>query len=136
MDKDTKDTLESQAVVFGHYLLGKPVHGTAAKLYAEILLTQELPVLGRQDKAALLFAVRHPWSLGLLDAGLSLLRPNAELCRRLFILFSILESQPEYWENFLPQARSGWYLATVFLTGCKAVLKAVLGCVLVRVVAG
>ncbi len=40
--------------------------------------------------------------VGLLDAGLAVADPHSELRRRLYLMFAILESSPEYHELFLP----------------------------------
>lgn len=130
------DTLKSQAALLGHYLIGRPITNRARALYVEALTTQEPKLrLSRQDQATLHFALKHRWALGLMDAGLSFLRPNAELRRRLFIMFSILEAQPEYCDDFLPQKQSKWQLLRLFFVGCRAGCKLVLGAVLVKVIA-
>lgn len=128
-------TLEKQAALFGRYLLGKPVNQAVETLFVEAMTAGDVPRVSHQDQRLLNWGLRHSWALGLLDSGASLLRPNAELRRRLFVLFSILESRPEYWRDFLPVKRSKWYLFTLAWTACKAGVKALAGVLLVKAVA-
>lgn len=49
-------------------------------------------------------------------------------------MFAILEAMPEYAPYFLPRQRSGLYILVVGMVGIRAVAKALLGVVMVKVV--
>jgi hypothetical protein len=72
--------------------------------------------------------------LGLLDSGLALVRPHAELRRRLYLLFALLEATPEYADRFLPAARRPWYVIYIAWVGARAAVKGLLGSALVKLV--
>jgi len=133
MAREPTDTLTKEAALFGSYLLGKPIDAPSLRLYASAMQNAPLQA-GPKDRAILVFAKKHPWSLGLLDAGSALLLPKTELRRRLFILFSILETRPEYADFFLPKRHAWWQVAGVFFTGCKALGKVLVGALLVKVI--
>lgn len=125
--------LEAEAELFGLYLLGRPIHARARAMYLEAM--EAAPhTLSHRDQAVMRFAARHPRTLGLLDAGLALLRPNDELRRRLFIMFSILETSPLYADVFLPKHHGIWHLGEVIYNGVKGVFKVLFGALLVKVI--
>lgn len=128
-----RDILSTEAELFGTYLLHQKPTKKVIQLYVKALLADA----GNStpgDERALAFMRKHPWSIGLFDASLAALRPNSEVRRRLYVLFSILESMPQYAQQFLPQDRSFWYVFVVLFAGIKAVGKTIIGSVLVGIV--
>jgi hypothetical protein len=122
----TTDDLIREAESFGRYLVGETLPARAGELYARVLGEQHITVSMR-DRKRLRYIAQHPWSVGLLDAGLSLSRNPSEVRRRLYVLFSILETQPELHGYFLSQERPGWYVVIIILRGCVAVCRSVTG---------
>jgi hypothetical protein len=125
---------EFQAILFGTYYVGHAPSRAAVDLYMRAMQTRHTSITER-DAKILVFALHHPKSLGCIDAGLALIRPQAELRRRLFIMFAVLESLPEYCDYFLPQQRSLLYLAAIGFYGFRSIGRALLGVVLIKVVA-
>jgi hypothetical protein len=121
-----------QAEVFGSYLLGQPPSAAATKLYVQAM-TANPGNQSARDIKLLAFVARHRWSLGFIDAGLAFVRPGAEVRRRLYVMFAILECMPEYHKLFLPQARSRWYLFVVMRAGLKGVINALIGSLFIKV---
>ena len=124
---------EAEAVRFARYLVGAAPDARVKALYARALAAGGPPTRPR-DEALLRFAVARRRGLGLLDAGLALTDPDAELRRRLYLMFAILEAGPEHHARFLPVERGPLYALVVALAGVRGALKAALGVALVRLV--
>jgi hypothetical protein len=125
---------DREALVFAHYYLGSPASNAVMKRYATYLELYPGNVSSR-DTRLLQFGVSHPRSIALLDAGLAVVSPQAELRRRLYVMFALLESDRSYTSLFLSRQRSGWYVFRVVATGFSAAIKAIAGILLVRMVA-
>jgi hypothetical protein len=126
------DSLESEAQLFAHYLVGQPANSQAVRLY-ETAMTGSRP--NSTDRKLLDFMSSHPRSIGLVDAGLVFHDSASEARRRLYVMFAILEASPDYYEHFLPKRRSPFYILVIGYTGARAIIKAVLGILLVKVIA-
>lgn len=70
--------------------------------------------------------------LALVDSGLALTYPTHILRKRIFLMLSILESDKEYTEKFLPQQRSFLYLIPLGLTGIKGAFLGITGAFYVK----
>jgi hypothetical protein len=58
------------------------------------------------EEAALAFARRHPWSVGLLDGAAGLLRPGGRFRGKVLVMAAILEASPAFADDFLPRSVS------------------------------
>ncbi len=130
-DKSDYFELLKEARVFGLYLLKQQPDIGSQELYAKAL--QSSPA----DKTdnALRFAINHPWSITFLDSGLALISPQAELRRRIYIMFAILEASPKYCDFFLSKKRSLAYPLFIIYVGLRSMFKALVGILLIKVVA-
>lgn len=90
--------------------------------------------MSTRERKRLTFIRRHPWALGFVDAGLTLIDSTSEIRHRIYIMFSILESSPRYHDRFLPVRRGRWYPAVVGATVVAGVVKTVIGTFLVKVI--
>ncbi len=124
--------LQQEAEVLAHYLVGVAPPVRAVELYCDVIGDDAAPSLSERDARLLRFAALHRWSVGLIDSGLSLSGSKSEFRRRMYLLFSILESQPELCDYFLPQDRSVWYIGVIFWQGLIAVLRSVAGLVFIK----
>lgn len=124
---------DAEAERFARYLVGAPADERIRALYAR-MIARGARTPGRADVALLRFAVRRPRGLGLLDAGLALVDPEAELRRRLYIMFAILEATPENHDRFLPVERGPLYIVAVAAAGLQGLLKGVVGALVVAIV--
>lgn len=130
--KNKPNTYRLEGELIGRYLLNIQPGRKAIDLYQEAL--QKNPgQLQDGDQKILHFVHKHPWGIGSLDAALALTRPHAELRRRTYLMFAILESLPEYADYFLPKKRSRLYIAVIGIVGIHAVLRAFAGLVLLKV---
>jgi len=117
-----------QADILASYLLGRPIKDPYIYDIYEELLKE-----ARGDEERLVdFAFSHPVALPYLDAGLVFLRPESELRRRIYVMFSVLESSREYADLFLPQRITPVRLIGIFLVGIRAVFRAIIGIVLIK----
>jgi hypothetical protein len=126
------DSLESEARLFTRYLIRSNASPQAIRLYQGAMSTSQP---NNTDKRLLDFMVAHPGSIGLIDAGLVFHNASSEARRRLYVMFAILEASPEYYDFFLPKQRSPFYIFVILYAGIRAVIKAALGLILVKVIA-
>lgn len=120
----------SEAECFARYLIGKVPSDHIADLYNQAIAKRKRS-LSPTDIKILTFARNHPWSIQFLDAGAAIGRSDCELRHRLYIMFALLETVPEFSEYFLPRERSGGYVVIMGWAALKAGFKALVGWVLV-----
>jgi hypothetical protein len=132
--RDSDETLRREADIFGHYLVKRAPHEVAISLYINALEVRP-HVMSEREHKHLAFVRRHPWALGFIDAGLAMVDSTSEIRRRIYIMFSILESTPHHLDRFLPTRRKWWYSFAIGTTGVVGVCKAMIGSMLVKVIA-
>jgi hypothetical protein len=125
-------SLEQQAALFSRYLIGQTPSATVVSRYVQAV--QRGAAISAAERRLIAFACRHPWSIGCLDAGLVLVNPHVEFRRRLYVMFAILEATPEHSDYFLPRQRSPLYLLWLGVVGLRAVARAIIGLILLKVV--
>jgi hypothetical protein len=118
-----------EAAILGRYLIGEAPEADACALFERASGLRPIPP-GERDRAVLTFAYRHPWSIGLLDAALAAVRPDAALRQKLFVMTAILEARPAYCGHFLPVDRPRRYVATIVAVCARAALKRIAGLML------
>lgn len=123
-------TADAEAQRFARYLVGADADERVRAVYARALASTS-PALRPRDAALLRFASARRRGLGLLDAGLALTDPNAELRRRLYLMFAILEASPEHHDRFLPVRRGPLFSLVVIAAAARGAVKAALGALLV-----
>jgi hypothetical protein len=76
---------------------------------------------------------RHPWSVGPLDAACGLARPGGALRNRVLLMAAVLETTPEFADDFLPHHLGPLALAArVGVAGVLAVANALGGLLLLK----
>jgi hypothetical protein len=125
------EELRHEARLFGRYLVGRLPPPALLERYVDanrLLLRGPLP---RTDTALVAFVRRHPWSVGCLDAAAAWLRPTGLLRNKILILAAILESSPDFADEFLPRAAATPALVwRVAAAGLRAGLQLVVGSLL------
>jgi hypothetical protein len=122
--------LRLEARRFGAYLLGVEPPDATVDLYVQAV--EILGLVGSdKDRRLLQFMARHPWCIGLVDAGLALRRPDSTVRARLLVLSALLEARPELADRFLPAPQRAVYVGYAAIVGLRAVIKAAGGLVLV-----
>jgi hypothetical protein len=124
------DILEEEAKIFTGYLIGRDVSTQAIQIYKAAMSNSEP---NDTDKKLLRFMVSHPWSIGFIDAGLVFHDSYSEARRRLYVMLAILEATTENSDLFLTTKRGPFYIFVIAYTGVRAVFKAALGLLLVKV---
>jgi hypothetical protein len=108
--------LEEEARVFGRYLVGRlPTRELIERYRAanQQLLTGPVP---KAEASLLAFVARNPWSVSFLDAATGLLRPASLLRSKVLVMAGILETSPDFADEFLPR-RSGRLALVLRLAG-------------------
>ena len=119
-----------EASVFTRYLIGEEPNEKVVALYIEAQKKLKIS-LSRREAAQLKFVLLFPRSVAMIDGALAILRPDYAVRKKIYTMFCILESSPDYHKYFLPQERNGSYLRTVILRGIRAVLNTIAGFLLV-----
>jgi len=122
-----------EAELFGKYLLGKPPDDFATGQYVQAMEKLNIASRGKDEKL-LRFALKYPGATGLVDAGTALFMRHSALRRKLVVMFAILESTPAYSDLFLPRKTSLIYPLYIFWSGCRAVLKALFGGLIIKLI--
>lgn len=130
---DSDEVLRREASVFGRYLIRRSPDEPAVTLYVNAVKARARAMSERERKR-LAFIRRHPWALGFVDAGLTLVDSESELRHRIYIMFSILESSPRYYDRFLPKRRGWWYSIAFGATIIIGVTRMIIGTILVKVI--
>ncbi len=125
--------LEQEAAHFASYFLKDSSSKAVIDLYEKALT--DCPVPSERDKKLLAFIAKNPSLTGLVDAALAFTDPHSEVRRRLYIMFAILESQPEHCDSFLPVKRNPFYVFIIAWVGFVSVWKTFLGIILLKVIA-
>ena len=128
------DSVRREAAILGRYLISETPHKDALTLYQKALAANPGQA-DKRDEQLLAFIHRHPRSLSLIDAGLSLVHPDSEVRRRIHLMFSILESVPAHCRHFMSVDRPPAYLFVLLYVGITGALKTLAGTVLVRAIA-
>ena len=132
VDFNSSDQLRLQAELFGAYLVAGKLSDVIRDRYGSFIATQTAP--GQQADYRLLgFALAHPKTIGLLDAYCAFRNPQNELRRRLYYMFAILESTPEYSDSFLSKHHSLLYVPILAAICTRSVFRLLAGVALVTV---
>jgi len=127
-------TLETEARVFGRYLVGRVPPPAIVDRYRRANETLLSAPVAPADAALLDFVHRHPWSVSFLDAASGLLRPANTLRSKLLVMSAILEASPEFADDFLPESiHPVGLVLRLAVSGTAAVLRAILGAALLGV---
>jgi len=124
--------LETEAKVFTHHLVGQDASPQVIQIYKAAMASSKPDATAAK---LLHFMVRHPFSIGFIDAGLVFHDSTSEARRHLYVLLAILEASTEYGDQFLPKNRNPFYIFIICYSGLRAAIKAVFGLILVKVMA-
>lgn len=120
---------KKEASVFSRYLIGEEPDELSVALYIKAQQKFAIP-MSPKDAEKLQFTLNHPFYLGMIDGALGIINPEHPIRRKLYIMFSILESNPIFHKEFLPQERKGSYLFIIMWTGTRAVCNTLFGFIL------
>ena len=129
------EDLAAEARVFARYLVGRDAGPAHVARYVAASRTHFPDPLVPEDAAVLAWVRRHPRSVGMLDAAAGLLRPGGALRNRILLMAAVLETTPDFADDFLPHHVGPLDLALrVGVAGVVAVANALGGLVLHQLV--
>ena len=111
-----QDAAAREAQVFARYLVGRTPPAAAVERYRAARGAIFADATATEDPL-LAFARRHPWSVAPLDAVASLLQPGGSLHAAVLTMAAILETSPEFADEFLPRSVSRAALAWQLIAG-------------------
>lgn len=120
--------IRREAEIFGKYIIGKKINDIAIERY--ILGLEKLDITN--SNAIIEQIIKYPFLLPYYDAGMAILNKKHLLQRKLLLMFSILETMPDYHKYFLAKKRSFFYLITIFFIGVVAVFKTFIGIIILK----
>ncbi len=124
-------TVEDARRLAGH-LIGEPPTDAEAARWIEAVRGRDVALEHARDVRLWALSMRHPWLIGLADAGLALTDPHSPLRHRLFLMLAVLEASPRHCGRFLPAPFPRVALAGLAMRGLAAGLRAAAGVALVR----
>ena len=104
------------------YLVGKAATPRVAVSYEHALQHVEV-VFSKEEQRLWELCIDRPWIIPHVDAWLGFRYPGHPVRKKIFIMLSILETQPEYSDFFLPSRHSFIYLLNIGLTSIWAITK-------------
>ena len=122
-------SLKNQTDILVLYLTGRSVSDPIIyELYEHAVegLTND------KEGKLLKLAFNRPFIIPYLDGGLVFIRSTSELRRRIYIIFSILESSPDYSDLFIPKKYTLTGTILIGLSCIRAALRAAIGIVIIK----
>jgi len=122
------DVSAAEGRAFGLHVVGTPPPDELLARYREACARLFPDPPDAIDAALLGFAVRHPWSVGPLDAATALLRPTSLLRAKILVMAAVLETTPRFAGEFLPHPSGRLaLLGRLAVIGLVAGLRTVVG---------
>ena len=113
---------DHEAAVLYRYLVGKRPSAALTARYHKAIATGTAVSTPKELKR-FVYAVRHPWALGMLDGAAAFSAPRGLLRQRLLIMTALAETEPENAALFLSRNRSFAYVFVIAARLWWAVVK-------------
>ena len=121
-----------EAEHFARYLIGEPPGPMEVERYRRAVELRGAVPRTERDRRLLERMIRHPWTIGPLDAGLALIDPESPVRFRLCLMMAVLEASPAHCRRFLPAPYPKGALLTLALRMAAAALRLGVGLAMVR----
>ncbi len=122
------NVLKQEAYHFSRYLIDRTPNEALVDGYTNANRKLSIDVPLQADKNVLDFALKHPWTISLLDAATGFIYPDALLRKKIYTMAAVLEAFPEYTEYFLPESNSTMMLLfRLIVNAFTAAIKIVIG---------
>jgi hypothetical protein len=128
---DENGSFFAEADLLGRYLISIPPNNRVKLLYAKAMSMINIQ-MDPVDQRLWNMIMHYPFTLRIIDSGLAVVRANSAVRRKIYTMFAILETSPEYCDYFLPQAFGPLYVVNVVFAGARAALAALTGLVVLR----
>jgi hypothetical protein len=129
MQGENESLWKKEATVFSRYITGKEASEQCLQLYVQVQQKLAIPITPRERKK-LNFILRFPFFMGWIDGALAIVNPEHPIRKKLYVMFSVLESIPDFHSSFLPQQRGGGYIISILWTGTRANFNTLFGFIL------
>jgi hypothetical protein len=123
---------EREAQCFARYLIGEPAAPAEIERYRRAVELRGAEPRAGRDRRLLEHMIRHPWTIGPIDAGLALIDPESPVRFRLCLMLAVLEASPAHCPRFLPAPFPRVALFGLALRMAAAALRSALGVAMVR----
>ena len=131
VEVESQAALRDEAALFSRYLAGGPTQPEVVERYVDACRQLLLDHPAGEDTGLLTFVRRHPSSLPALDAACGIVRPEAILRKKLFLMLALLETSPAHAALFIATPRPFLSAAgRLAFHGLSASMKIVAGLVL------
>lgn len=110
-DAEEGQSLQIEARVLARYLVGRTPPQELIDRYEKANRALFTEPVEQRDAALVGFVHRHPWSVPFLDAASGVLRPESLLRRKILTMGAVLETAPEFADEFLPRSANTAALA-------------------------
>lgn len=128
---ESKSTAIYEAEQIGNYLLSMPIQDSEKNTYADAM--QQLNIsFSKYEQVLWESMLKNKFKMACIDAGLAIKDPNNNARRKLFTMLAILEASPNYTEYFLSKNFSFFYLFKIGIVGTRAILRAMIGIIIVN----
>jgi len=124
--------LDREAERFARYLIGEPPRPDEIERYRRAVELRDAAPRTERDRRLLECMIRHPWTIGPLDAGLALADPDSPLRFRLCLMLAVLEASSAHCPRFLPAPYPQAALLSLALRMAVAAARSGLGLAMVR----
>lgn len=128
---ESKSTAIYEAEQIGNYLLCIPIQDSEKNTYADAMQKLNIP-FSNYEEALWSSMLKSKFNMACIDAGLAFKDPNNNARRKLFTMLAILEASPNYTKYFLSRNFSFFYLFKIGAVGTRAILRAMIGIVIVN----
>jgi hypothetical protein len=126
MQQTDESSWRKEAIAFSRYIVGEEPDEQSIALYIAAQQKLNIPISPKESNK-IRFIVRFPGTMGMIDGALALLNPEHPVRKKLYTMFSILESSPKYHKYFLPQERADSYKFYILLVGLRAIFNTISG---------
>ena len=128
---ENKATYFYEAEQIGDYLLCFRVEDSEKNTYADAMVKLNIQ-FSDYERQLWDNMLRSKFRMACIDAGLALKEPNNNARRKLFTMLAILEASPNYTAYFLSRNFSFFFLLKIAAVGCRAVIRAMIGMMMVN----
>ncbi len=120
-----------EAISIGRYLLGRRPSEFAITRYIAYVRTSQ--TLAGADARMMHISSLHPWLFSLFDGGASVARSCQSFRMRICAMSAILETCPEYYNDFEQTIGAAAFLRMIGI-GARAAILSVIGLLILRIV--
>jgi hypothetical protein len=120
--------LTKEAQTFTRYLIGKEADEQTIQLYISAHKKLDIGITEKEARR-IKFLLGTPSFIGMADSALALSNSESGIRKKIYILFSILESRPEFAKYFLPKEQKMPVLSIIG-SGVRASWNALWGTIL------